>query len=91
MPKANHLIMRSPVCLIPETMLSTCESEIEDLFTVLSFTTTDDAWNKAEVEKIDLFFTDQRFIDDSMRALLTGLKVLHPEMIHLHIYALQRS
>lgn len=77
--------MRIPVCLVPAVLAPQLKPQLEDLFSVQVFDAAEEAWCMAEEGPVDLIVTGERIVTDNLKGLLTGLKVLHPEMIHLHI------
>lgn len=77
--------MRTPVCLLPSVIAPQVVHQLDDLFAVQQFDTAEEAWTLAEEGAVDLLITGERIVTDNLKGLLTGLKVLHPEMIHLHL------
>lgn len=75
-----------PICVVPK-QLHTLFGELEHAqLDIRSYEELYEAWSIAEREPVALLVSDSNAVGKGLFGLLTGLRLMLPDLIHLHLY-----
>ncbi|WP_306642134.1 hypothetical protein [Sanyastnella coralliicola] len=83
MEDTKYVTMIKPHCLYPRSVEESVPSTMCELFDVSFYSNFEEAWNFAENNEIGLLITLFDRTQTGFKALLNGMKVMHPDLIHL--------
>lgn len=75
-----------PICLIPADFVSVLSTDELERFEFKTYTDGPTAWKVAEQFDIACFISDHRFTKELLCGLLSGLQIMSPDFVHIHVF-----
>lgn len=75
-----------PICVVPDRLIHLYGDQERKRFDIRSYSELYEAWSLAEREPVALFISDSKAMGEGLFGLLTGLRLLQPDLIHVHVY-----
>lgn len=75
-----------PILLVHESMIPHFSGHSIDALGIITYISPSDAWTIAEQHEIAIFVSSHGMDFRVLVGLLSGMQILSPEMVHLHVY-----
>lgn len=75
-----------PICLIPADLVSVLSTDELERFEFKTYVDAPTAWKIAEQHDVACFISDLRFTKELLCGLLSGLQIMSPDFVHIHVF-----
>lgn len=75
-----------PICVVPKRLHALFGQLEQAQLDIRSYEELQEAWSIAEREAVALLVSDSDAVNKGLFGLLTGLRLILPDVIHLHLY-----
>lgn len=75
-----------PVCILPAAFANELSADDSARFELLTYESPNEAWRLAEQHETAVFISDDRLGHGVLCGLLSGLQILSPDVVHIHVH-----